>query len=101
MWQDPLLVLYPLYPYGSHKQSTLWKQHNPHEEFLRYENWKDQFLKDYNKISSEEIKRVSENPKGMGLGPAVVKHIAELHGWRVKAMAQREGFYLLFELRPR
>ena len=33
----------------------------------------------------------------MGLGLAVVKHIAELHGWRVTAMAQREGFYKLSE----
>ena len=73
----------------------------PHKEFLRYENWKDQFLKDYNKISSEEIKRLAENPKGMGLGLAVVKHIAELHDWRIKAIAQRGGFYLLVELRPR
>ena len=43
----------------------------------------------------------SENPKGMGLGLAVVKHIAELHDWRIKAIAQRGGFYLLVELRPR
>ena len=43
----------------------------------------------------------SENPKGMGLGRAVGKHIAELQDWRIKAIAQRGGFYLLVELRPR
>lgn len=35
----------------------------PHKEFLRYKNWRDQFLKDYNKISSEEIKRLAEDLK--------------------------------------
>jgi hypothetical protein len=35
----------------------------PHKEFLRYENWKEQFLKDYNKISSEEIRRLAEDLK--------------------------------------
>lgn len=43
----------------------------------------------------------SENPKGMGLGLAVVKHIAQLHGWEVRAKSDPRGFYLEVELKPK
>ncbi len=43
----------------------------------------------------------SENPQGMGLGLAIVRHIAELHGWSVRALPSKDGFYMLVELSPR
>ena len=37
----------------------------------------------------------SENPKGMGLGMAIVKKIADDHGWKVEALPSKEGFHLI------
>jgi len=53
----------------------------PHKEFLRYENWKDQFLKDYNKISSEEIKRLAEDLKDRyeGLEERLLKALLSMY----------------------
>ncbi|GBC89260.1 Sensor protein kinase WalK [bacterium HR13] len=42
----------------------------------------------------------SESPQGMGLGLAVVKHIAQAHGWSVKALYNPAGFHLVVSFRP-
>ncbi|MCS7285484.1 MAG: ATP-binding protein, partial [Hydrogenobacter thermophilus] len=42
----------------------------------------------------------SESPQGMGLGLAVVKHIAQVHGWSVKALYNPAGFHLVLSFRP-
>ena len=42
----------------------------------------------------------SENPQGMGLGLAVVKNIAQVHGWSVKAVYDPKGFHLVVEFKP-
>jgi len=42
----------------------------------------------------------SENPKGMGLGLAVVKNIAQVHGWSVRALYDPKGFHLVVEFKP-
>ncbi|WP_340695991.1 HAMP domain-containing protein [Hydrogenobacter thermophilus] len=41
----------------------------------------------------------SESPQGMGLGLAVVKHIAQVHGWSVKALHDPAGFHLIMDFR--
>lgn len=41
----------------------------------------------------------SDNPKGMGIGLAVVKHIAHVHGWNIKALSDKRGFYLIVEFK--
>ncbi len=40
----------------------------------------------------------SENPQGFGLGLSIVKHIANLHGWKLKAIPSEEGFIVIFNL---
>jgi len=40
----------------------------------------------------------SENPQGFGLGLSIVKHIANLHGWNVKAVPSKEGFMVVFSM---
>jgi two-component system nitrogen regulation sensor histidine kinase NtrY len=42
----------------------------------------------------------SENPKGMGLGLAVVKNIAQVHGWSVRALYDPKGFHLVVGFKP-
>ncbi|MFN3814400.1 MAG: HAMP domain-containing protein [Aquificaceae bacterium] len=41
----------------------------------------------------------SDNPKGMGIGLAVVKHITHVHGWNIKALYDERGFYLIVEFK--
>ncbi len=41
----------------------------------------------------------SDNPKGMGIGLAVVKHIVHVHGWNIKALHDERGFYLIVEFK--
>lgn len=33
----------------------------PHQEFIRYEGWKEQFLKDYREISSRDVEKLFED----------------------------------------
>ncbi len=39
----------------------------------------------------------TNNPKGMGIGMAVVKKIIEDHGWRVRALPSNDGAHFLIE----
>ncbi len=37
----------------------------PHQEFIRYEGWKEQFLKDYEKINSRDIHKLAQEIEEM------------------------------------
>ena len=40
----------------------------------------------------------SKNPKGMGIGMAVVKKIAQDHGWNIRALPSDRGAHFIIEL---
>ncbi|WP_457600783.1 ATP-binding protein [Hydrogenivirga sp.] len=70
-----------------------------HEDRIEYRD-------DGKGIPEEEIESIfmpyySSNPKGMGLGMAVVKRIVEDHGWNVRALPSERGFHLVIEFNPR
>jgi len=37
----------------------------PHQKFIRYEGWKEQFLKDYGEISSRDLEQLAEEIAGL------------------------------------
>ena len=43
----------------------------------------------------------SSNPQGMGIGMAVVKKIAEDHGWKIRALPSEKGAHFLIEFNSR
>ena len=43
----------------------------------------------------------TNNPKGMGIGMAVVKKIAEDHGWEIKALPSKKGAHFVIDFRSR
>ena len=43
----------------------------------------------------------TKNPKGMGLGMAIVKKIAQDHGWDIKALPSDRGAYFVVDFRSR
>lgn len=57
-------------------------------------------------LKEEEIENVfipyySGNPKGMGLGMAVVKKIVEDHGWEIKAVPSEKGAHFVIDFRSK
>ena len=65
-----------------------------------------EYVDDGKGIPPEEAENIfmpyfSSNPKGMGLGMAVVKRIVEDHGWSIRALPYDEGAHFLIEFRPR
>jgi len=56
-------------------------------------------------IREEELQNVfipyyTSNPRGMGIGMAIVKKIVEDHGWWISAFPSREGAYFIIEFEP-
>ncbi len=56
---------------------------------------------DESEVENVFIPYYSKNPKGMGLGMAVVRRIVEDHGWSIRAVPSKEGAYFVIDLRSR
>lgn len=52
-------------------------------------------------IESVFIPYYSSNPKGMGLGMAIVKKIVEDHGWAINALPSDRGAHFVIDLRSK
>ncbi len=63
---------------------------------IRIDKDKMEYLDDGKGIPESELENIflpyySNNPKGMGLGMAIVKHIAEENGWKIRALPSEKG----------
>ncbi len=69
---------------------------------IRVEDGRLEYRDDGAGLRDEDLEKIfipyySSNPKGMGLGMAVVKRIVEDHGWRIRALPSEKGARFVIE----
>ncbi len=89
--------------YNLINNSTEWGAKNIH---IRLDGERLEYRDDGKGLSDEEIRNVfmpyySSNPKGMGLGMAIVRKIAQDHGWSIEALPSEKGAHFVIDFRSR
>ncbi len=69
---------------------------------IKVEDGRLEYRDDGKGLKEEDLEKVfipyySSNPKGMGLGMAVVKRIVEDHGWSIRALPSEKGAHFVIE----